>query len=72
MAAEEFSLDEAVVAFGLEFSEGLVQIPIPGESLKWRIEDIPWTKDFVLTPCLRKSFKHPRSIMDPRLMVWLE
>ena len=30
MAAEEFSLDEAVVAFGLEFSEELVQIPIPG------------------------------------------
>jgi hypothetical protein len=37
MAAEEFSLDEAVVASGSEFSEELVQIPIPGESLKWRI-----------------------------------
>jgi len=59
MAATEFTIDEAVFAFGLEFSGGLVHLPIDiGESLKWRIEDIPQTKGFVLTPGLRKSFKH--------------
>ena len=39
------------------------------ESLKWRIEDIPQTKDFVLTPCLRKSSQHSRLTVSPSLMV---
>jgi hypothetical protein len=72
MAATEFSLEEAVAAFGLESSERLVRFRIPGEPRKWRIEDIPEMKDFVLTPCLSKSFKHSRSTVDPSPMVWLE
>jgi hypothetical protein len=48
------------------------ELPNEGESLKWRIGDIPKTKDLVKFPCLRKSFKHSRSIVDPSLMVWLE
>jgi hypothetical protein len=56
-AAKEFSIEQAVFAFGL-VPVGIDEIPNDGESLKWRIEDIPETQDFVVSPCLRKSFKH--------------
>ena len=68
LAAKEFSLEDAVLAFGLKFTDR-----VSGQvgSLEWCIEDIPETKDFVCSPCLSKSFKHSRSTVDLYLMVWL-
>jgi hypothetical protein len=72
MAATEVQIDQAIFAFGLVpigigTDEIVGEIPDEGESLKWRIEDIPETKDFVLSHCLRKSFDSC-STMDPSLI----
>ena len=68
MTTKEFSLKEAVIAFGLKFNDR-----VPGQvgSPKWCIQDIPETKRFVISPCLSKSVKRSRSNVDPYLMVWL-
>jgi hypothetical protein len=73
LAAKDFDIGDAVYAFGLKYRDrpvrtrgGLPTFP------KWRIEDIPETKEFVVTPCLGRSFKHSLSTVDPSLMVWLE
>jgi hypothetical protein len=60
-AATEFHISQAIFAFGLvpigvgvdEIVDGFVN---EGESLRWCIEDIPKTNDFVVSHCLRKSF----------------
>ncbi len=73
--ATEFRIEQAIFAFGLVpvgVDEVVDKLPNVGESLKWPIEDIPETKDFIISPCLRKSLKHSRSTVDPSLMVWLE
>lgn len=62
-AAKEFKLDEAILAFSLKFTNQVHQ--------RWYIEDIPGTKDFVISSCLGKYFKHSYSTMDPYPMVWL-
>jgi hypothetical protein len=73
-AAKEFLIEQAVFAFGLEpvgIDEIVDEIPNDGESLKWHIEDIPETQDFVVSPCLRKLFKHSVQLWTS-LMLWLE
>ena len=71
-AAKDFSIEQAVVAFGLKLdSEESGQVSNEsGEvgSPKWPIEDIPETKGFVLTPYMSKSFKALLSNADPYLM----
>ena len=59
MAAKEFKLDEAILAFSLKFTSRDCQT--------WYIEDIPGTKDFVVSSCLGKYFKHSYSTTDPYL-----
>ena len=55
MTAEDFDLDAAVYAFGLQF----IRLK------KWQIQDIPETKGFVLTPCMGRSLKvNRRPISD--------
>jgi hypothetical protein len=71
--AKDFNIDKAVYAFGgLEFRSKLIKVPGGVGFPQWCIQDIPETKEFVLTPRLCKSFKHPLSIMDPPLTVGLE
>ena len=70
IAAKEFTLEKAKKALGLKIEE-LVQVAGQSESLTWRIQDIPETKDFVPTRFLGKSFKHSYSTVDPYLMVSL-
>jgi hypothetical protein len=74
MAAKNFTVEEAVFSFGLERKNKLFKVPEPGESLKWRIEEIPETKGFPMSSSLRKSFKCFCSTVDPlgSLMVWWE
>ena len=60
MAAKKFSLKEAAFAFGLKLTNS-VQVPGQVGSLKWCIEDIPETNNFVCSPCLGKSFQLPFS-----------
>jgi hypothetical protein len=55
MAAKDSTLEESVFAFGLEHNDESFKIPKSGESLNWRIEEIPETKDFPMNPCLCKS-----------------
>ena len=68
MAAKEFSLKDAVLAFGLKFTD---RVPNQAGSPRWCVEDIPESKDFVCSPSLGKSFKCSRSTVDPYLMGWL-
>jgi hypothetical protein len=66
-AATEFDIHQAVFAFGLVpegIDEVFDELPNVGESLRWRIEDIPETQDFIISPCLRKSFKHSHLTVD--------
>jgi hypothetical protein len=56
MAATEFSIDQALQAFGITYPRarpnlGSVELP----NLKWKIEEIPSTEGFVVSDCLRKS-----------------
>lgn len=49
MVAIEFRvLERAVFTYGLEFTEEFDRVPNVWELLKWRIPDIPETKDSVL------------------------
>jgi hypothetical protein len=67
-AAKDFSLMEAVHAFGLKYSEEMVKVRGGGlRMLDWRIGAIPETKGFILTPCLRK---YSLFTVNSSLMVW--
>jgi hypothetical protein len=49
-AAKEFTLDEAVEAFGLTYSAVMSE----AEQHFWNIDDLPETKNFTPTPCIGK------------------
>lgn len=55
IAAKDFTINEAVHAFGLKFHWETVGFP------EWRIEAIPETKGFISPSNLRKLFKHSLS-----------
>jgi hypothetical protein len=60
--AKDFNIDEAVCAFGLEFRSELIKVPGGVGLPQWRIQDIPETKEFVLTLRLRTSGKNSQKI----------
>jgi hypothetical protein len=52
-AAKEFTMDEAVEAFGLTYTRVRSQ---SAQKHFWKIEELPETKGFELTPCISKTF----------------
>ena len=55
MAAEDFSLEDAIFAYDLNLTRRARLL----ESVKWPIQDIAGTQDFPLSQCLREFFKSP-------------
>jgi hypothetical protein len=72
MSAKDFTLEEAVDAFGLQFNEELMPPMQQSQRSRWRIEDMPETKEFKLTPCLRKAFQYSQVSVHSWLTIWLE
>ena len=52
-AAEEFTLEEAVHAFGLKYSAGSSLSAQIRQT--WQIQDMPGAQNFPMTPCLGKT-----------------
>lgn len=52
MAAKDFTLNEAVEAFGLTYSTVFEST----QKHFWNIDQLQETKNFALTPCIGKTF----------------
>jgi hypothetical protein len=59
-AAKEFTLEEVVDAFGLKYST--VVSAETSIQQTWKIQDLPDTQNFQMTPCLGKTLT---KVLDP-------